>query len=94
MEVGRHVVGEDLMTGGFNEGVTVGMVDVVGEGLAGEPVLGRRVVLGDLLVVKAEVLGQRGQVVRRLGREVPGGIRDLGVISSPSIGNGRWRWIA
>ena len=66
-QVGRVGVDEALAAGGVDEDVPVGVVDVVGERLAGAPVVVGRLLLGDDLVAHAEGLPEGREVGRGAG---------------------------
>ena len=61
------------LSGAVDEDVAVGVVDVVGERLAGPPVEVWRLLLGHYLVADAEGLPEGGDLRRRAGPQVPVG---------------------
>ena len=74
---------EPNVAGGVDEDVAVRVVDVVGQGTVRQPVDRRGVVLVDLLVEEAGVVGQAGEDRRGLGHQLPGRPGELGVRGAP-----------
>ena len=86
VEVGGGVVGKPLAPCRADEGVAIRVGHVIGERLPGQPVDIRRLVLGDHLVVKAEILGQLGELGRGFGGQFPVDAGHVGVGSQPARG--------